>query len=75
MDQAARTGQANSGQRTPKLHRVVLRTENLTQEQIIARYGRTFGDWTLSEQNTFTEAVTTSHGWTYHNAMAAHAIQ
>jgi len=50
-------------------------TPIITDEEIIARYGRTFGDWTPSEQNTFTEAVTASHGWTYHNAMAAHAIQ
>jgi hypothetical protein len=74
MDRNTQDGTANNGQRTTKLHRVV-QSAKLTQEEIETRFQSTLSDWSEGEKASFVSAVHASHGWNYHNAMAAMAIQ
>ena len=55
--------------------RRVIRQKEITIEDVKTSYSATLGDWSLREQDTFVFAVVASHGWNYHNAMAAMAIQ
>jgi len=53
----------------------VIQVEPVTETEVRNRFAPTLSDWTEQEQAFFTRAVVASHGWNYHNAMAAMAIQ
>lgn len=47
----------------------------MTETEVRRRFAPTLSDWTEREKAMFAKAVAASHGWNYHNAMAAMAIQ